>query len=159
MRHGHSFICSTGEAGSVSSTSDSTSDSTPASIAAQLAPQLRRMSDSLAARLQPCKSACCQSAITGSKATSSSISHEASEKRNRTASQQHTLIQYRDECVFSCMFSSLYCVRICICILKHCVRGVSPCDPFVARGNAQIQEVKGLFSFPKRYASPQALYM
>ena len=36
MRHGHSFICSTGEAGSVSSTSDNT----PASIAAQWAPQL-----------------------------------------------------------------------------------------------------------------------
>ena len=95
-------------------------------------------------RLLTCNSACGQSAITGSKATSSSISREASEKRNRAASQQHTLIQYRDECVFSCMFSSLYCVRICLCILKHCVRGVSPCDPFVARGNAQIQETKGL---------------
>ena len=27
------------------------------------------------------------------------------------------------------------------------------------RGNAQIQEAKGLLSFPKRYASPRALYM
>ena len=39
-------------------------------------------------RLLTCNSACGQSAITGSKATGSSISREASEKRNRTAAPQ-----------------------------------------------------------------------
>ena len=102
-RHRQSFICSTGEAGSDSSDS-STSDSAPASIAEQLGSAAGAECPTASRRLQTCKSACGQSASTVSKATSSTISSEASEKRNRTASQQHTLIRYRDECSVHVLF-------------------------------------------------------
>ena len=92
----------------------------------------RRMSHAASPMLQTCKPACCQSAITVSKATSSSISREASEKRNRTASQQHTLIRYRDECSRAC---SVLCA-----VFVASVRAILS----LPRGNAQNQEAEGL---------------
>ena len=132
-RHRQSFICSTGEAGSDSSDS-STSDSTPASIAEQLGSAAGAECPTASRRLQTCKSACGQSASTVSKATSSTISSEASEKRNRTASQQHTLIRYRDECSRACSVLCAVFVASVLAILS------------LPRGDAQIQEAEG-FSF------------
>ena len=94
----------------------------------------RRTSHAASPMLQTCKPACCQSATSVSKATSSSISREASEKRNRTASQQHTLIRYRDECSRACSVLCAVFVASVLAILS------------LPRGDAQIQEAEG-FSF------------
>ena len=70
--------------------------------------------------LQTCKPACCHQAITVSKATSSSISSDAREKRScRTASQQHI-----DGYVMVCVLYFVLCswrqsVRSFRCLVHH----------------------------------------
>ena len=80
-------------------------------------------------------------------ATSSSISSEASEKRNRTASQQHTLIRYRDECSRAC---SVLCA-----VFVASVRAIIS----LPRGHAQNQEAEGLSFFLNVPRASEHFYM
>ena len=89
--------------------------------------------------LQTCKPACCHQAITVSKATSSSISSEASEKRRyRTASKQHIDgMRYRDECSRAC--SAVCAAYRSVTSFRH-ILSLLP-----ASLNAKVEEARGNF--------------
>ena len=159
MRHGHSFICSTGEAGSVSSTSDSTSDSTPASIAAQLgsaaAPNVRPASPSSSHATQRAASRRLQAA------KPLAVASAARPARSATAqllSSTHS-IQYCDECVCSRACSGLCTVFVSLSVFSSIVFVASVRAILSLRVVMHRFKKQRDFSFPKRYASPRALYM
>ena len=59
--------------------------------------------------------------MTNSSSSGQGRNHEASEKRNRTASQQHPLIQYCDECVCSRACSGLCTVFVSVSVFSSIV--------------------------------------
>ena len=99
IRHGHSFICSTGEAGSVGSTSDNT----PASMYSTVGSAARRMYHSLSDAANMQTSVLPVGAYSQQSHQQFSISSEAT-ARSAVAAQllNSTLMRYRDECSRAC---------------------------------------------------------